>query len=380
MTHPRHPEADMAFTGFWPSLRPLHWRKLDSLWLPIHFSIFSIRFTIVTTGFQQPEDGGTIHAVLKRQHVPLLVLWFYRTSSKGPTGPSTWRQDPLYLFMALQEAHIWKWFWFKCQAVASQTPTCCLRSVESCIYLRECLVDPWLASPNFKSWPIFTGHTETWKLCVNYLHTLTSYCKGSNPKMNGLLTDVFPYFWSPHADEVSKFWGSIPVANHLSINSILLVKLIHLSRKWLGGWTVGAKKEIMTDFTSPKFGWSSLHLIIFTHPHPSPAIRHPQRHRGHLIRSEVGGIEASKPGSSWVPWWWRELGCKLWSWITIVGFLSSTYLNGSWTYLMFKIDIAMENEWKSSSLRGRSSANWSSSMYVYTHTYVELTAGNFFAW
>ena len=148
----------------------------------------------------------------------------------------------------------------------------------------------------------------------------------------------------------------------------------------LNSW--GKKKEIMTDFTSPKFGWSSLHLIIFTHPHPSPAIRHPQRHRGHLIRSEVGGIEASKPGSSWVPWWWRELGCKLWSWITIVGFLSSTYLNGSWTYLMFKIDIAMENEWKSSSLRGRSSANWSSSMYIYiyTHTYVELTAGNFFAW
>lgn len=67
-------------------------------------------------------------------------------------SPSTWHQDPLYLFMALQEAHIWKWFWFTCQAVASQTPTCCLRSVESCIYLRECLVDPWLASPNFKSW------------------------------------------------------------------------------------------------------------------------------------------------------------------------------------------------------------------------------------
>jgi hypothetical protein len=56
----------------------------------------------------------------------------------------------------------------------------------------------------------------------------------------------------------------------------LLVKLIHLSRKWLGGWTVGAKKKRSWLTLPPQSlgghlcTWSS--LPIPTHPQPS-AIR-----------------------------------------------------------------------------------------------------------
>ena len=126
-----------------------------------------------------------------------------------------------------------------------------------------------------------TGHTETWKsYYVNYLHTLTSYCKGSNPKMNGPLTDCFPPFlvtarrWSQQILGLNSCCQSPFYQFH-----ILLLKLIHLSRFFLGGgWTVGAKKNRSNRswLTWPP---QSLGVIALDHLYPVP-LKKPSRRNG----------------------------------------------------------------------------------------------------
>lgn len=93
--------------------------------------------------------------------------------------------------------------------------------------------------------------------------------------------------------------------------------------------------------------WSSLPIPLKSHPGPA-APRPSDSQRSRWNRSDETWVFLMGPLKrvpGWVPWWRELLGCKLWSWITIVtivGFLS-TY---RWLLRTYRVYVFWHNEWK----------------------------------